>query len=164
MSNGLAEVQARQTVQKMRLLKNDVVRFSEQAKLLSRTSQHIDSLFLMQEANILLNKLMAARLDFQQANARVNSLKHSLPSAMPRGGGMSPAALWGNEMRAASKQFTEAVGHAENSLRQLYKISETGLNSPTRTSTGDPSGAFDILMAFIELMGRIIEHSRSKPQ
>jgi hypothetical protein len=161
-SDALAELRARQIVQKMRSLKNDVLGFSEHAKFLNRASQNIDSRVLMEEADNLLKKLMAARVDFQEADANVNSVRRSLSSTIPRGGGIAPAALWGNELRAASKQFVEAVHTAENKLRELYQTSEAGMNSPTRTSTGDPSGAFDVLMTFVEMLTRIIEHYRGK--
>lgn len=140
MSNQLGEVRARQIVQKIRSLTNDVMSLSEHAKLLDRTSQNFDSRLLIQEANNLLKKLMAARLDFQEADANVHSVKRSLSSTVPRAGGIPPAALWGNEMRAASNQFLKAVHSAENTLRQLYDTSAAGMNSPTRTATGDPSG------------------------
>jgi hypothetical protein len=138
--------------------------FSEHAKLLNRTAQNIDSRVLMQEADNLLKKLMAMRLDFQEADAKVNSIKRSLSSTVPQSGGIPPAALWGNELRAASKQFIDAVHSAENSLQHLYRTSEAGMNSPTRTSTGDPSGAFDIVMTFIEMLSRIVEHYSNKPK
>jgi hypothetical protein len=158
MSNQLAEVRARQIVQRMRSLKSDVVSFGEHAKLL--TSGNVDARLVMQEADNLVKKLMAARIDFQEADANINSVKRSLSSTVPKRGGIAPAALWGNEMRAASRQFIEAIHSTERSLGQLYDGSNAAMNLPTRTSTGDPSNAFDVLMNFVEMLSRVLEHHR----
>jgi len=100
---------------------------------------------------------------FQIARANVNSLKRSLFPAVPQGGGIPPAAQWGNEFRAGSKHFLEAVQNAEVIFRKLYKTSAQGMNSPTRTDTS-PDGAFDILLNFIDGLSRWIEWEKHAGQ
>lgn len=117
----------------MTRLRTEIQIFAMHAKTLNSLSKELDSRVLIDEANRLLQSLGAARLEFQGAESKVDSLSRSLPSRDPHGRGMSPAAQWVPELRAASKQFAEAVRNAEGALRQLYGTAMDGLNSPTRT-------------------------------
>jgi len=74
---------------------------------------------------------------------------------------MPAAAQWGNQLRAGSKQFSEAVSSAEKELQQLYKTGAIGMNSPKRTATA-PDNAVDIVVNFAEALSRWIEHSKHK--
>ncbi|MGB6943205.1 MAG: hypothetical protein WBE37_12460 [Bryobacteraceae bacterium] len=157
--SGLAEFQARQIVQRMHRLKSQVDLFATHAKLLRQSSASFDGRVLLQEADNLLQGLQASRVDFESANAQVGSLSRALPSRPPATGGPPPAAQWGNEFRAGSKQFMAAVHNAENELSQLYGAANTQLNSPTRTPTA-PENLLDVLMNFIDLLTRWMEYRR----
>jgi hypothetical protein len=134
--------------------------FATHANFLNKSSGNFDSLPLLQEADRLLKTLGEVRLQFLDSSSKIDTLARSLPSRPPRGGGMSPAAQWVPELRAASKQFGVAVRLAEVELQKLQNTALTGLNSPTRTSTGAPTDLFDILLNFSDLLAKWIEHVR----
>ena len=159
MNSTLAELEAKQAVEKMRSLRNDVVIFTSHARLMNASSGNIDSLPLLEEATRLLKSLGSARLEFLGPNGKIDTLARSLPSRPPGGVGMSPAAKWMPELRAASKQFAEAVRSAEAAIFQLRDTALEGLNSPTRVST-EPDGLLDIILNFTDLLNRWIEHRR----
>ena len=157
--SGLAEFQARQIVQRMHRLRNEVNLFATHARTLRQSSSSIDGLVLLQEADNLLRGLKASRVDFENANAQVGSLSRTLSSRPPASGGPPPAAQWGGEFRAGSKQFIAAVHNAEKEVSQLYGAANAQLNSPTRTATA-PDGLMDVLMTFIDGLSRWIEYRR----
>jgi hypothetical protein len=159
MNSSLAELQARQALEKMRSLRNDVVLFATHAKLLNSSAGNIDSLPLLEEATRLLKNLGASRLEFLGPDGKIDTLARSLPSRPPGGVGMSPAAKWMPELRAASKQFAEAVRSAEAAVFQLRDTALEGLNSPTRMST-EPDNLLDLILNFTDLLNRWIEHRR----
>jgi hypothetical protein len=160
MNSSLASLQARQAVSKMNQLTASVRIFATHANFLNKAQGSFDSLPLLQEADRLLQQLGAARLQFLDSSSKIDSLARSLPSRPPRGGGMSPAAQWVPELRSASKQFEVAVRMAEVEIRKLQGTALTGLNSPTRASTGAPTDLFDILLTFSDLLAKWIEHVR----
>jgi hypothetical protein len=160
MNSSLAALQARQAVSKMNQLTSSVRLFATHASVLRRSSGNFDSLPLLQEADRLLQQLGAVRLQFLDSSSKIDTQARSLPSRPPRGGGMSPAAQWVPELRAAAKQFAVAVGLAEVEIQKLQGTALTGLNSPTRTSTGAPTDLFDILLTFSDLLAKWIEHVR----
>jgi hypothetical protein len=160
MNSSLAALQARQAVSKMNQLTASVRIFASHAHFLNKSSGNFDSLPLLQGADRLLKQLGAARLQFLDSSSKIDSLARSLPSRPPQGGGMSPAAQWVPELRAASKQFGVAVRMAEVEIQKLQGTALTGLNSPTRTSTGAPTDLFDILLTFSDLLAKWIEHVR----
>ncbi len=155
----LAEFQARQIVQRMHRLRDAVDLFATHARTLRLSSASLDGLVLLQEADHLLHSLMAVRVDFENANANVASLSRTLSSRPPRAGGPPPAAQWGSEFRAGSKQFIAAVQNAEKELGQLYGAANAQLNSPTRTATA-PDNLVEVLVTFIDALSRWIDHRR----
>jgi hypothetical protein len=160
--SGLAEVQARRIVKNMQRLRHEVEVFATHAKTLREASHSIDGRPLLQEADNLLRGLTASRLDFLDATAHVGSLSRSLSSRPPATGGPPPAARWGSEFRAGTKQFIAAVQKAEKELNLLYGVANSQLNSPIRTATGTPENLTDIVMAFIDLLSRWIDYRRSQ--
>lgn len=160
MNSSLAALQARQTVSKMNQLTGSVRLFATHASTLRGSSGSFDSLPLLQEADRLLKMLGDVRLQFLNSSSKIETLARSLPSRPPQGGGISPAAQWVPELRAASKQFTAAVRLAEGELQKLYSTALTGMNSPTRTPTGLPGDLFEALVNFADLLARWIEHVR----
>jgi hypothetical protein len=145
----------------MRQLRSDVDIFARHAKTLSQSAGSIDARALMQEADILLRGLQGARSDFQEASANVGSVSRSLSSRPPLTGGPPPAAQWGSEFRAGSKQFVASVQNAEKALAALYGKANQQLNSPTRTATS-PDNLIEVLMTFIDALSRWIEYRRSQ--
>jgi hypothetical protein len=159
MGSELADFQARQVVQGMNNLRQQVDLFTIHARTL-RTSPSLDGLALLQEADRLLQKLRASRGNFITVQAQTGSLSRALSSQPPASGGMPPAAKWGNEFRAGAKQFKESVLKAETEIRQLYNAANLQLNSPTRTPTGAPDNILDILLNFADALARWIEYRR----
>lgn len=159
--SALVELQARQIVRRMRQLRNEVDIFARHARTLSQSASSIDGRALLQEADTLLRGLKGSQTDFEQATASVGSVSRSLSSRPPATGGPPPAAQWGSEFRAGSKQFVAAVQNAEKELSQLYGAANAQLNSPTRTATS-PDNLIDVLMAFIDGLSRWIEYRRSQ--
>jgi hypothetical protein len=158
MDSTLAALQAKQALAKMNRLKGDVQLFAAHAKTLKSMAGNLDSRPLLDEAVGLLQKLGAARLEFLGPQGSIDSLARAFPSRPPSGGGMSPAAQWIPELRAASKQFAEAVHSAETAVLQLRDTAVQGLNSPTRTSTGAPESLLDIVVNFIDILNRWVDH------
>lgn len=157
--SGLAEFQARQIVQRMHRLRNEVDLFATHARTLRLSSSSIDGRVLLQEGDNLLRGLKASQIDFENASAHVGSLSRTLSPFPPAAGGPPPAAQWGSEFRTGSKQFIAAVHNAEEELSQLYGAANAQLNSPTRTATA-PDNLIDVLMTFIDGLARWIEHRR----
>jgi hypothetical protein len=143
----------------MHQLRDQVSMFAVHARMLRQSSASFDALVLLQEADALLRGLTASRLDFQNIEARVPSLSRTLSSRPPATGGMPPAAQWGNEFRAGSKQFIAALRDAEAELGKLYGVANDGMNSPTRVATG-PENLFDVLLTFMDALSRWIEYRR----
>jgi len=159
MSNDFNEFQARQIVQRLHRLRDQVEVFATHARMLRQSAASFDALVLLQEADSLLRGLTASRADFQEIEARIQSLSRALSSRPPTTGGMPPAAQWGNEFRACSKQFITAVRHAEQEVGELYRVADAGLNSPTRMATS-PENLLDIVLNFMDLLSRWIESRR----
>lgn len=122
-------------------------------------STSLDGLVLLKEADNLLNSLKASRVDFETIHAQLGSVSRSLPSRPPALGGMAPAAQWGSEFHALSKQFIAAVKHAEGELRQLYGTASDQLNSPLRTPDV-PKNLLDVLLVFADALALWIEYRR----
>jgi hypothetical protein len=162
MSGALTEFRARAIVQTMHRIKNDVDVFSTHAHTLKVSSKSFDGLPLLEEADRLLRALKASRSDFEEVAAQTASLSRSLPSRPLVTGGLPPAAKWGSEFRAGSKQFVEAVRRAEKAIAELYGAANEKLNSPTRTPTGAPENILDVLINFIDGLSRWIEYRRKK--
>src|ERR1700721_1388240 len=134
MNSQLQESQARQIVQRLHRLHDQVELFATHAGTLKLLSS-VDGRALLQEADNLLRSLKASRIDFESLEAHVGTLSRSLSSRPPASGGMPPAAKGGNELRAGSNQFKQAVRHAEKEIRELYGAADAQLNSPARTPT-----------------------------
>lgn len=162
MDSTLAQLQARSTLAKMNRLRADIESFAAHAKSLNASSKNFDSRTLLEEANRLLEGLTNARADFLGANSQIETLARSLPSRS-RGTGMSPAAQWVPELRAASKRFEQAARAAESSLSALYGTAKSGMDSPTRTAT--PAGnMFEVFLNFVDLLTRWIEYKERTPE
>jgi hypothetical protein len=158
MASGFGDFQARQIVQRMHGLRQQVDLFAIHARTL-RTSPSLDPRALLQEADNLLRNLGANRDDFVKLQGQAGTLSNSLSSRPPATGGMSPAAQWGPEFRAGIKQFKDSVLKAETEIRQLYGSANQQLNSPTRTPTM-PDNIVDILVNFADMLSRWIEYRR----
>lgn len=156
---GLAEFQARQSVRRLHGLRSQVDLFTSHAKMLRQASASIDGAFLLKEADNLLRGLMASQDEFRNVNANLRSLTRSLSSRPPVHGGPAPAAQWGNEFRAGSKQFMIAVQNAEKEIGRLYGTANAQVNSPTRIATA-PDNLIDVLMVFIDVLTHWIESRR----
>jgi hypothetical protein len=156
----LAELQARQAVQRFHQLSGQVQHFTAQAKLLrGAKSFAFDPRLLLSEADKLLKSLMASRSDFDKYKALTTSLSRSLSSRPPATGGMSPAQKWRPEFKAGAKQFTDAVRDAEKALELLYKEAHAEINLPTRTSS--PEMAWhDALLALCQLLVSVVEYCK----
>jgi hypothetical protein len=155
----LAEVRARQIVQRMHRLRNEVEVFAAHARTLRLSSDSLDARVLSHEADNLLRGLAASRGDFQDATAWIGSLSRTLSSRPPKEGGPPPAAKWGNEFRAGSSQFVRALQAAENEIGQLYGAAQEQMNSPSRTATA-PDNLIDVLVNFVDALSRWIEYRR----
>lgn len=161
MNSTLAQLQARSALAKMNRLRAEIENFAVHAKTLNSGSRNFDSRTLLDEANRLLQGLTNARADFLSANSQIETLARSLPSRS-MGVGISPAAQWVPELRAASKRFELAVRAAESSLGQMYGTATAGMNSPTRTAT--PAGnLFEAFLNFVDLLTRWIEYKKRTP-
>jgi hypothetical protein len=162
MNSSLAALEARSTLQKMNRLRDEIKIFATHARMLNASSKNFDSANLLEVATQLLGNLGAARLEFAGASNKIETLARALPSRTRNGVGMSPAAKWVPELRAASKQFAAAVREAEQAIGQLRGTALDGLNSPTRTATPDlPTNLFDIILNFSDLLTALIERYKS---
>jgi hypothetical protein len=158
MNSSLAVLEARLTLQKMNQLRDEITVFAKHARMLNASSNNFDSANLLDIATQLLGSLGEARLEFAGASNKIETLARALPSRSRNGVGMSPAAQWVPELRAASKRFTAAVRDAEQAIGQLRGTAFDGLNSPTRTATPDlPTSLFDIVLNFSDLIKALIE-------
>ena len=117
---------------------------------------------MMEEADKLLRSLQKSQLEFQKTRGLTVSLSRALSSRPPATGGPPPAAKWGNEFRAGSKQFVEGVGKAEGAIQKLYKVAFIKINLPTRTSTS-PDNWFEAFMTLIDVLNQIVEFCK-KPK
>ena len=157
----LVELQARQAVRRLHQLRSEIDVFASHATLLA-SSKSFDARLVLAEADKLLRSLMRSQSEFQKIKALTVTLARSLPSRPPAGGGMAPAAKWGNEFRACSKQFIEGVGRAEKAIQKLYAVAQARINLPTRTATS-PDGWFDAFLVLIDVLTQVIEYcKRSK--
>lgn len=93
----------------------------------------------------------------------METLARSLPSRNRGGNGMSPAAQWVPELRAASKRFEQTLRAAEASVNELFGTAMTGMNNPTRTAT-PPANLFEAIINFVDLLSRWIEYKKRKPE
>jgi hypothetical protein len=159
-SSGLPEVQAKQAVQRLHELRKAVDSFTQHAATLAG-AKSLDPAAVMEEANKFLATLIKYRTEVQGLKGLSETLARSLSSRPPAGGGMSPAATWGPELRAGCKQFSEAVVHAEQAIGKLYKAAGEQINLPTRTATA-PDGLFDMFLLFVDLVTKMIEHFKHK--
>jgi len=159
MPNELAVIQAQKALGTMNGLRSLVRQWALHARALNAMSPSIDSLVLLQESDTLLQKLDAAKSDFQRAQSNIDSLSRSLSSRIPEKGGMASAAQWVPQLRAGAKQFSEAVKEAERELQKLYQAAAIGMNSPTRTPTM-PDNIFELLLNFCDALSRWIEHRK----
>lgn len=157
--SGLAELQARQVVQRLHRLRNEVELFARHARTLRFSSSSIDARLLLREADRLLRSLKASRTEFAYADAQVPSLSRRLSPFPPAAGGPPPAAKWGNEFRAGSKQLIAAIRNAEKEIGQLYGVATAQINSPTRTATA-PDNLVDVMMVFVDALSRWIDSRR----
>ena len=159
-SSGVSEVQAKQAVQRLHELRKAVDGFAQHATTLAG-SKSLDPAAVMGEANKMLATLLKYRTEVQGIKGLSESLARSLSSRPPAGGGMSPAATWGPELRAGCKQFSEAVGHAELAMGKLYKAAGEQINLPTRTAT-EAAGLFDVFLLFVDVLTKMVEHFKQK--
>lgn len=152
MSSIPLEVEARAAVQRLHQLRGEVDLFAKQARLLA-SSKSLGP--LPAEADKLKSGMSKTLSDF----LKMKTLSKSLSSRPPAGGGMPPAAKWGNELRAASKQLMEALGAAEKEIQKLS--SQTGLqvNAHTYTETA-PENLADAWGNMMRLLALWIEHRK----
>ncbi|HUH62702.1 MAG TPA: hypothetical protein VLZ50_06880 [Terracidiphilus sp.] len=162
MNSSLAVLEARGALATMRRLRNQIGVFATHARALNSMAKNFDSAALVEEANQLLEGLKEAKKECWGASSKIETLARSL-SSRPQGRGMSPAAQYGPELRAARRQFADAVRDAEKALGQLYSTGMAGLNSPTRVSTS-PDSVFELVLMFSDLLVKWIEHARNKPK
>ncbi len=158
MNSTLAVLEAKGALATMRRLRNQISVFATHARALNSMAKNFDSAAVVEEANQLLERLSEAKKECWGAESKIETLARSLPSR-PQGRGMSPAAQLVPELRAARRQFADAVRDAEKALGQLYSTGFEELNSPTRTATA-PDGIFDMILMFSDFLVRWIEHAR----
>jgi hypothetical protein len=149
---------------KMNALRNEIQTFTQHVHVLAASSKSFDSRILVEEANRLLQRLGAARLEFKGLEGSIDSLSRALPSRPGPAATMSPAAQWVPELRAASRQFGETVRDSEKALRNLYSKGFDGLNDPLRTPNpiGPPMPArfdsvLDMVLTLSDLLTKSIE-------
>jgi hypothetical protein len=159
-SSNVSEVQAQHAVGRLHELRKLVDVFAQHAVTLA-ASKSLDPAAVMGEANKMLATLAKYRTEVQGIKGLSESLARSLSSRPPAGGGMSPAAKWGPELRAGCKQFSESVKHAESAMEKLYKAAGEQINLPTRTAT-EASGLFDVFLLFVDLLTKMLEHFKQK--
>ncbi len=162
MNASLAELQARQTLEKMNGLRNEIDAFTRHVQFMTVSSGNFDGRDLVDMANRLLQRLGTARLEFQGLEGRIDSLSRSLPSRPLSGTGMAPAAKWVPELRGASRQFAETVRSAESALKKLYEKGFQDLNSPLRTpNVLEPLivTKFDTVLDMILTLSDLLVHS-----
>jgi len=159
--SSFSEFQAMQIVQRMQALRGQVDRFATHATMLANASSSLDALALLEEANNLAKNLIASRKDFETAEAYTGTLSRALPSRPPASGGMAPAAKWGNEFRAGSKQFAVAVQNAEKAMQKLFDAADLKINSPSRTATPADNG-FEMALGFADLLMKWVEARKRK--
>jgi hypothetical protein len=157
----IAELQARQTIQGMQRARDQAQAVAKHASLLKSSAKSIDGRELMRGADELLRQLQGMRDGFQKLKANVATLSRALGSRPPQQGGMAPAAKWGNEFRAASKQFLDALKNAEQKLGELYKEASAQMNSPLRYST-DPADALDAILSLTDLADQFVKYLKRK--
>lgn len=133
--SSFSEAQVMQIVRRIHILTEQVDRIATHATMLANASSSLDAYSLLEEANSLAKELIASRKDFETAGSYTGTLSRTLPSRPPARGGMSPAAKWGNELRAGSKQFGVAVQKAEKAMQRLFEAADFKINSPARTVT-----------------------------
>lgn len=156
----LAELQARQSVQRFRQLSGQVKNFTAHADLLRKSKSFaLDPRLLLNEADKLLKSLIGSRSDFDKIKAVTTSLSRSLSSRPPAAGGMSPAQKWRPEFQAGAKQFLDAVRDAEKAIQLLYKDAHAEINLPTRVSTS-PDGWFDALLVISQALAGLVEYCK----
>jgi hypothetical protein len=162
MSSGLADLQARETVKRLQLLRMKLDTFTAHAKALKAMSQHksgLDDRDLLGEANMLLRELGTTFQQYQSATAKSNSIGRSLPSGP---GGVNPLKF---EMRAASDQFLKALRQSERAVLELQNVTMTALNDPLRTPStpGDLplENIIDVVSGFMDMLTKWLEHRRS---
>ena len=154
-SSDLAQLQARQVVQKFHQLKASLDNFASHATVLA-SSKAFDPRIMLEEANKLLGNLTKCRVEFEKAKGLSVTLSRTLSSRPPAGGGMAPAAQWGNEFRAGSKQFVEGIAKAEAAVQKLYKAAYIKINLPTRTATS-PDNWFEAFLTLVDMLNQIVE-------
>lgn len=154
----LVELQARQAVKRLQQLRAEIDNFTSHATLLA-SSKSFDPRLVMAEADKLLRSMMRSQGEFLKIKGLTVTLYRSLPSRPPATGGMAPAAKWGNEFRAGSKQFLEAVARAEKAVLKLYAVAQARINLPTRTATS-PDGWFDAFLVLVDVLTQIIEYCK----
>lgn len=157
----LPEFQARQIVQRMHRLRYQIDLFAAHARTLRALSTSIDARMLLQEADSLLSNIKACREEFAKADGQVASLSHRLSPFPPAAGGLPPAAQWGSEFRAGSRQFIAAVQNAEREIVQLRGAGINQMNSPTRTATA-PGNVVEVMAAFADVLAHWIETRRNQ--
>ena len=159
--SSFSEFQAMQIVQRMHTLREQVDRFATHAAMLSNTSSSLDGLTVLEEANNLARNLIASRKDFETAQAYTGTLSRTLPSRPPASGGMPPAAKWGNEFRAGSKQFGASVQNAEKAMQKIFDAADLKINSPSRTAT-PADNAFEMALGFADLLMKWVEARKAR--
>jgi hypothetical protein len=157
--SALAELQARQMVQRMHRLTAEVDAFASHARMLRQSAKSFDGLVLLREGDNLLRALQASTGDFRDITAHIKSVSRALPSRPQGGVGLRPAAQWGNELRAGSGQFVKALLTAESEIGQLRGAASEQLSSPTRNATA-PDNLLDVALTFLDALARWIEYRR----
>ncbi len=159
MSSDLAELQARQTVKRLQLLKLKLNTFAMHAKTLrgfSGGKNGVDERHLLEEANQLLRELGDTVNQYKVANAKSASISRSLPGQPGAVGG-----AWKFELRTASEQFVNALRAAESEIKLLQQTSMSAMNQPLRTPTmpGDPGleNVIDLILGFSDAIAKWLE-------
>src|ERR1700730_887522 len=154
MRSDLSELQAKQIIQLVNRLREQVEHLAFQAKLVNRPS--FDALVMLQESGNLMVSLMANWKDFETATAHGGTLSRTLPSRPPAGGGMPPAAQWVPQLRASYEQFGSAVRKADAAIRQLHDTAKLQMDSPGRTAT-PADNLFEMALVWTDLVSKYVE-------
>ena len=163
LSTDLAELQARNVVRQMQMLKLRLDNFSKHAQMLRAQSQSrigFDNRMLLGEASQLRQDLITTFKQFQTSHSQTASIGRSLPKlASP------PVNPWRFEIRAASEQFLQSLRNADAEVAALQGQTLSGMNDPLRTPGMPGNSRFekivDLVLGFADMLTKLIERRRA---
>jgi hypothetical protein len=160
MKSSFASFKSQQSLQRLRQLLRKIDQFTENAHTFNLFAGNLDAWQLVNEGNQLLTNLGKGREEFAQIRAEMNSLRRSLSKTAPEGV-LPPAAQWGNEFRAVSKQIMDAIYRSEVEIRKLLDAGTIAMNLPARTATA-PENIIELIVLFADLLTRYLEYLKTR--